>query len=574
MQKQVEIEQILVARNCDFTQAVFIGEPFDGTKSKENNETSKKLSNTNSEKLLSTMTEKSFNKISQKGGVLKKNKSAVVGSTGVTQGGTEYIRIRLKEDYLYDDEETEKVIEKDNEIISNSLRIKTTKVVNNENENSLSEENCIRQSFVTQQDNSRSPSPAFQTRKNSFCSLFKSKESTGNVTPQKNDRSQSKNKEQSSTNSTPSKQRSVLTIFKPRRHSSKSPSPVDQEGRIIDMQVSLKQENKKSMNMSHEQSQTAGRITPRLRYYETPVDGNIYIPLHTPPDEKEIISICPHTSTAKDVMSTSSNILTKQSRKVEEEAVIIEAQDYEDKLKENDGKSIGTSCESTLQENVKESRDISRDYDDVMKRRCLDKAVIHSADKTISSGDAIFYSAEDALNVSEQEIQENQTTSVSEYILGTVKLPKERKRILFSTKIGSGSDEQIFATQLSLSKTESLSSQLSEQPNLESPTKIPKSEKSRLHKHDSDTIIVEEANSKIVSSDAIDLEKSSIIVEKNDNIQKNDREEIGQITMAECISADKPDTCNVFLLEDAYISSKVIFSHIPKTLKFSSPFIS
>lgn len=39
----------------------------------------------------------------------------------------------------------------------------------------------------------------------------------------------------------------------------------------------------------------------------------------------------------------------------------------------------------------------------------------------------------------------------------------EKKRILFSTRIGSGSQEQIFATQLSLSKTESLSSQLSEQ---------------------------------------------------------------------------------------------------------------
>lgn len=40
---------------------------------------------------------------------------------------------------------------------------------------------------------------------------------------------------------------------------------------------------------------------------------------------------------------------------------------------------------------------------------------------------------------------------------------KERKRILFTTKIGSGSEEQLFATQLSLSKTESLCSQLSEQ---------------------------------------------------------------------------------------------------------------
>jgi hypothetical protein len=40
---------------------------------------------------------------------------------------------------------------------------------------------------------------------------------------------------------------------------------------------------------------------------------------------------------------------------------------------------------------------------------------------------------------------------------------RHKKHILFCTKIGSGSEEQIFSTQLSLSKTESQSSQLSEQ---------------------------------------------------------------------------------------------------------------
>lgn len=74
-----------------------------------------------------------------------------------------------------------------------------------------------------------------------------------------------------------------------------------------------------------------------------------------------------------------------------------------------------------------------------------------------------------------KQISQEETTIVSiESANGGIRaMSKERKRILFSTKIGSGSEEQIFATQLSLSKTESLSSQLSEQvPNLslESPS--------------------------------------------------------------------------------------------------------
>lgn len=74
-----------------------------------------------------------------------------------------------------------------------------------------------------------------------------------------------------------------------------------------------------------------------------------------------------------------------------------------------------------------------------------------------------------------KQISQEETTIASiESANGGIRaMSKERKRILFSTKIGSGSEEQIFATQLSLSKTESLSSQLSEQvPNLslESPS--------------------------------------------------------------------------------------------------------
>lgn len=63
---------------------------------------------------------------------------------------------------------------------------------------------------------------------------------------------------------------------------------------------------------------------------------------------------------------------------------------------------------------------------------------------------------------SKQTSQEDGNIASTAAENGSVRaMTKERKRILFTTKIGSGSEEQIFATQLSLSKTDSLSSQLS-----------------------------------------------------------------------------------------------------------------
>lgn len=76
---------------------------------------------------------------------------------------------------------------------------------------------------------------------------------------------------------------------------------------------------------------------------------------------------------------------------------------------------------------------------------------------------------------SKQTSQEDTNIASTAAENGSVRaMTKERKRILFTTKIGSGSEEQIFATQLSLSKTDSLSSQLSGEQGtlLESPSSV------------------------------------------------------------------------------------------------------
>lgn len=146
---------------------------------------------------------------------------------------------------------------------------------------------------------SRSPSPATTggvisiSRKNSFCSLFKAKEAASPDSPDRQrkkssisilldsprDRSRSKSRESEksvgivSANSTPSKQRSILAIFKPRKNSSKSSSPIDPEMNEI---MSVKQEHhsrKETHSRKQEEfQQRPGSTTPRLRYYEQPRD--------------------------------------------------------------------------------------------------------------------------------------------------------------------------------------------------------------------------------------------------------------------------------------------------------------
>lgn len=295
-----ELEQVILARKHDVTKAVFAeGIQIDtSTPKKSRAETAKHVTNgssvrdtaaTTSEKVtvkkVSTTTGASSAArtiAAKKGtGVLKKNDQTIVG---VTPEGTQYIRIKLKPDHLYEDHgiaANERVIdeaESARKPATLSLGRDTAKkaaphfsqlVQADSHSSAAATAAAAKQSTGRLTPNvspkpsrhtvlragSRSPSPATVSvsRKSSFCSLFKTKEVVASpesptvgqrkksaisiLLDSPRDRSRSKSRESDrssgaggapSTNSTPNKQRSVLAIFKPKR-SSKSSSPVDPE---------------------------------------------------------------------------------------------------------------------------------------------------------------------------------------------------------------------------------------------------------------------------------------------------------------------------------------------------------
>lgn len=223
----------------------------------------------------------------------------------------QYIRIKLKPDELYDDKgisSNERVVEESEVSKPDSLSLKksTTKKAA-PHFTQLVHEGGSKQSDLhltptaspkpsrsaLKNAGSRSPSPATTaisiSRKSSFCSLFKAKEAASPDSPSgqrkksaisilldsPRDRSRSKSRDSEksggglSANSTPSKQRSILAIFKPRKNSSKSSSPIDPEMNEI---MSGKQEHnsRKQTHKQEEFQQRPGSTTPRLRYYDQP----------------------------------------------------------------------------------------------------------------------------------------------------------------------------------------------------------------------------------------------------------------------------------------------------------------
>lgn len=275
----------------------------------------------------------------------------------------QYIRIKLKPDDLYDDKglsSNERVVEESEVSKPDSLSLKKsatkkaaphfTQLVQSETSSKQSSEHHHLTPTASPKPShnalkntgSRSPSPATAvaggpsiSRKSSFCSLFKSKEAASPDSPSgqrkksaisilldsPRDRSRSKSRESEksacsggiSANTTPSKQRSVLAIFKPRKSSSKSSSPIDPEMQeIMSKQTehkSRKQTGNQIESANEQFQQRPGSTTPRLKYYDSPRNPTegIYIPLHTPPDEKENVTFASAiavSQAARDIPST------------------------------------------------------------------------------------------------------------------------------------------------------------------------------------------------------------------------------------------------------------------------------
>ncbi|KAJ0175907.1 hypothetical protein K1T71_008081 [Dendrolimus kikuchii] len=136
---------------------------------------------------------------------------------------------------------------------------------------------------------SRTPSPVGPpvSRKSSFCSLFKSRETIASPdSPSEalrrkrsltEGRSRSKSRDRSATPTSAGKMRgSVLSLFRTPKRGPASPSPSSREGSpVVHTQRPL---------AAPTPVENARRLE-RLKYYEDTRDGIIHIPLRTPPDE-------------------------------------------------------------------------------------------------------------------------------------------------------------------------------------------------------------------------------------------------------------------------------------------------
>lgn len=405
---------------------------------------------------------------------------------GITPEGTEYFRIKLKADDQYEDRgisPNERIIE-DSEFSS-----KSKKEAKSSDQLTANPSQVSKISPTTHDNRSPSPASASVSRKSSFCSFFRSKETPTNEIPPTKSRSSSRGAVGGRVNDKsplPSPSKSSLSsrigslLFKSNR--TMSPSQTEAcDGKAATKQITTKQPLPQSNDKR------------KLRYYEADV---VRIPLHTPPEEKEFTEFKKKTADVDKIESApldSAPPITSQPASISRIAptAVMEKMQSTDEVELHDvpnsrrkiseDQDAGSSLWSV--EVQRHSSQESQETVISQQNGNHHQHVVVSARNGLTEKPAIpAY-----INTNEQQ---QQSASESQQIENEPQqqqppLPmsakgRHKKRILFSTKIGSGSEEQIFSTQLSLSKTESQSSQLSEQASIaespkneESGTKMP-----------------------------------------------------------------------------------------------------
>ncbi|XP_050674114.1 nucleolar and coiled-body phosphoprotein 1 [Leptidea sinapis] len=220
------------------------------------------------------------------------------------------IRIKLKPDEDYNDDEDD---ESDRTLISAeparkpvSLELNDTSIQSFQTKGaSISLSPQMPQRHLR---DSRTPSPSGVTvsRKSSFCSLFKSRETIASPDSPldalkrkkslNEGRSRSKSRDRSVTPTSSGKIKgSVLSLFKTPRKSVTSPSPSPRDGSPV-------------IQVPRQFPQTPADKSKgeKLKYYEDTKDGIIHIPLRTPPDEKDASRNQVEQSSSRDVPRPSS----------------------------------------------------------------------------------------------------------------------------------------------------------------------------------------------------------------------------------------------------------------------------
>lgn len=400
---------------------------------------------------------------------------------GVTPSGTEYYRINLKPSHLYKDNgiaSNERIVdEKEGSKKPASLNLSRESRKNEPRAIQSASPKPARHVALTKETGSRSPSPATLnvSRKSSFCSLFKSnRENASPDSPTTRERSRSRSKSRDNESlGTPSKQKSVLAIFKPKRSGSRSKCSSPFEGERTETPAPIQS-----------RSTTPSFRPPgkeHLRYYDTPLDGNaIHIPLHTPPDEKDMTRSSTSTREPEPppappmptfaapkggikvlpegpIVLKKTSIVTVDVPKPKSVQTLMRQEDVTVHVPMRSPSDAGDGSEWSMEVHRHSSQESQ-------------ETVIssHASDYPIPSNDSKTSSSE---NGGTKNIMSPVPSPGAPPSTPAVQTTREKRHILFKTKLGSGSEEGVFATQFSISKTESLCSQLSEQNSvLSSPT--------------------------------------------------------------------------------------------------------
>ncbi|XP_047533789.1 serine/arginine repetitive matrix protein 2 isoform X1 [Vanessa atalanta] len=361
------------------------------------------------------------------------------------------IRIKLKPDDEYEDDEDE---ESERTLISGEPARKPITLELNDRP-ARPKEPTSPQTTSRRQRDSRTPSPcgAPVSRKSSFCSLFKSREtiaspdSPSDALRRKKSlnegRSRSKSRDRSTTPSSTGKIKgSVLSLFKTPRRSGTSPSPGSRDASPVVQQ-----------QRQFPQSNVEKQRGEKLKYYEDSKDGIIHIPLHTPPDEINSKDNTHETVSTREISRPAS--APQQRAPLERNAVIssitpISLPKRTQRTVLPDGSIIiplHSPTEKTISTELTANVESTSDIEQIARKPEIES----TPDKSMN-------------NISEQSSDAGCTeTMVPEDIAAVANVtdrPRRKERIIFTTHVGS--KEQVFSTQFSITKTPSITSEISE----------------------------------------------------------------------------------------------------------------
>ncbi|XP_068631468.1 uncharacterized protein [Battus philenor] len=302
---------------------------------------------------------------------------------------------------------------------------------------------------------SRTPSPlgAPVSRKSSFCSLFKSRETIASpdspcdVLRRKKSlnegRSRSKSRDRSTTPTSASKIKgSVLSLFKTPRKSATSPSPGSRDGSPVIQPL------RQFPQQQHRAEQpTRGE---RLKYYEDAKDGIIHIPLRTPSDEVTSGTATRERSPPRDAPRPAS---APQARAPPERPASVSSVDVTGKPTKRTVLPDGSIIIPLHSPTEKAADNVSPPNASLTP--ASHRSIPSSEKVTPPSGSASvekFDAAEGAATTPERPCEADRGSDDEHR--------KRRERIVFTTHVGSR--DQVFSTQFSITKTPSVTSEMSE----------------------------------------------------------------------------------------------------------------